>query len=120
MTVSYFVRYEGEASEEFLRHYREAHVPILARWPGMRRIVLHTDMEFQDPLPVNRGRSVLLAQLEFETQADLDAALASAQRAEARRDFEKFPPYAGKVFHQAMAQEEVFRSPWLDGNEEEA
>ena len=23
MTVSYFVRYEGEASEEFLRHYRE-------------------------------------------------------------------------------------------------
>jgi uncharacterized protein (TIGR02118 family) len=111
MTVSYFVRYEGEASEAFLRHYRETHVPVLARWPGMRRIVLHREVEFRDPFPVNRGRSVLLAQLEFETQADLDAALASAQRAEARRDFETFPPYAGKVFHQAMNSEEVWRKP---------
>ena len=120
MTVSYFVRYEGEASEAFLRHYRETHVPILARWPGMRRILLHTDLKVQDPFQVNRGKAFVVAQLEFESQADLDRALGSPERAEARRDLEKFPPYAGKVFHQAMAQEEVFRSPWLDGNEEEA
>jgi len=96
MTVSYFVRYEVEAPDEFIRHYRDRHVPILARWPGMRRILLHTNLKVQDNAP------------------------ASPERAEARRDFQGFPPYEGKVFHQAMAQEEVFRSPWLDGNQEEA
>jgi uncharacterized protein (TIGR02118 family) len=120
MTVSYFVRYEGEASEEFLRHYRENHVAILARWPGIRRVMLHSPLAWSDAFPVNAGGSGLLAQLEFETQADLEQALAAPERAEARRDFEGFPPFAGKVFHQAMQQEEVFRSPWLDGNEEEA
>jgi hypothetical protein len=39
MSVSYFVRYEVEAPADFLRHYREKHVPILARWPGLRRVV---------------------------------------------------------------------------------
>jgi len=111
MTVSYFVRYEGEASEEFLRHYRETHVPILARWPGMRRILLHTDLQVQDPFQVNRGKAFVVAQLEFESQADLDRALESPERAEARRDFEKSPPYAGEVFHQAMNSEEVWRKP---------
>ena len=120
MTVSYFVRYEIEDSEEFVRHYKERHVPILARWPGMRRVVLHRPVPWTDPCPVHRGSTVLVAQLEFETQADLEQALASPERAEARRDFDRFPPYEGKVFHQAMRQEEVFRSPWLDGNEEEA
>jgi uncharacterized protein (TIGR02118 family) len=120
MTVSYFVRYEVEAPDEFIRHYRDRHVPILARWPGMRRILLHTNLKVQDPFQVDRGKAFLVAQLEFESQADLDHALASPERAEARRDSQAFPPHEGKVFHQAMAQEEVFRSPWLDGNEEEA
>ena len=120
MTVSYFVRYEIDESDEFVRHYKAAHVPILARWPGMRRVILHTPVPFTDPCPVNRGASFLVAQLEFESQENLDRALASPERAAARKNFQAFPPYEGKVFHQAMRQEEVFRSPWLDGNEEEA
>ena len=120
MTVSYFVRYEGEAGDDFIRHYREHHVPILARWPGMRRVVLHTPVPWTDPCPVSRGPAFLVAQLEFETQADLDHALQSPERVAARGDFEKFPAREGNVSHQAMRQEEVFRSPWLDGNEEEA
>jgi uncharacterized protein (TIGR02118 family) len=120
MTVSYFVRYEVEASDEFIRHYRDRHVPILARWPGMRRVILHRPVPWTDPCPVNRAETFLIAQLEFDSQADLDRALESPERTEARRDFQAFPPYLGKVFHQAMVQEEVFRSPWLDGNEEEA
>jgi uncharacterized protein (TIGR02118 family) len=120
MTVSYFVRYEIEASEDFVRHYKERHVPILARWPGMRRVILHRPAAWTDPCPVNKASSFLVAQLEFASQADLDSALQSPERILARSDFERFPPYKGKVFHQAMSQEEVFRSPWLDGNEEEA
>jgi uncharacterized protein (TIGR02118 family) len=120
MTVSYFVRYEIDESDDFVRYYKDHHVPILARWPGIRRILLHTDLKVKDPFQVNRGNAFLVAQLEFESRADLERALESPQRAEARRDFQEFPPCEGKVFHQAMRQEEVYRSPWLDANEEEA
>ena len=48
MTVSYFVRYEVEAPDEFIRHYRDRHVPILARWPGMRRVILHRPVPWRD------------------------------------------------------------------------
>ena len=84
MTVSYFVRYEVEAPDEFIRHYQDKHVPVLARWPGMR---------------------------QFESQADLDRALGSPERLEARRDFEAFPAFEGEVLHQAMNSEEVWRKP---------
>lgn len=120
MSVSYFVRYEIEDSEEFLRYYRERHVPILARWPGLQRIVLHTPVEWSDPFPVNRGRAALLAQLEFQSVEALNTALAGPERAAARKDFQQFPPLEGTVIHQAMSAEEVWRSPWLDGNEEQA
>jgi uncharacterized protein (TIGR02118 family) len=111
MSVSYFVRYDISAGDPqgFLDYYRRNHVPILARWPGMRRVLLHTAVQSKDGFPVDAGKTFLLAQLEFETQADLDAALASTQRAEARRDFRKFPPYDGQVTHQAMASEEAWR-----------
>lgn len=122
MTVSYFVRYDitGPDLKGFLDAYRKNHVPILARWPGMRRVVLHTPVESKDPFQVNRGTTFLLAQLEFESQADLEAAFASRERAEARRDFERFPPLEGRVTHQVMRQNEVFRAPWVDANEEGA
>lgn len=111
MTVSYFVRYDIEIGDldAFMRRYREVHVPMATRWPGLRRMVLHTPIAWRDPFPVNPGRAVLMAQLEFENEAAMSAALASRERAEAREDFKKFPRYAGTVVHQAMAQEEVYR-----------
>ena len=110
MAVSYFVRYEGEAEnpQEFLARYRDEHVPILARFPGIRRIVLHTPTVWQDPYPVRPDRFSLIAQMIFESQADLEAALRSEARAEARTDFAQFPPFHGTVYHQAAASEEVF------------
>ena len=122
MTVSYFVRYEGSPEDlpAFLRHYREHHVPVLSRWPGIRRVVLHTPAPWDDPFPVRRGAAVLIAQLEFENEADLNGALRSGARAEARHDFHHFPSFQGTVIHQALAQDELWRSPWLDGNEEQA
>lgn len=111
MTVSYFVRYDITASDAngFLDFYKKNHIPILARWPGILRVVLHTAIEAQDAFPVNQGRTFLLAQLEFETRADLDHALQSPQRAEARIDFQRFPPFEGAVTHQAMAGEVAWR-----------
>ena len=111
MSASYFVRYDVTAPDlpRFLDHYRRHHVPILARWPGMRRVVLHTATQWSDSFTVNRGAAVLLAQLEFDSVADLQAALASHGRAEARRDFESFPPFEGTVTHQAMISEEAWK-----------
>ena len=122
MSVSYFVRYDITAvdAQRFVERYRAVHVPLLARWPGIRRILLHTPREWHDPFAVNRGTTVLLAQLEFESLAAMEAALASEGRAAAREDFTRFPPYEGSVVHQAMVQDEVFRAPWVDGNEEGA
>jgi len=113
MSVSYFVRYDVRARDlpAFLSYYRDQHVRVLAAWPGLQRVVLHTAAEWADPSPVNRGTSVLLAQLEFDSTESLNRALASPQRADARRDFERFPPFEGTVTHQAMQTTEAWRRP---------
>ena len=110
MSVSYFVRYEGQAEspQAFLSHYREHHAPILARFPGIERIVLHTPIPWRDAFPVKPDRFALLAQMVFASKADLDRALQSEARAAARDDFASFPPFHGLVFHQAVLSEEVF------------
>ena len=109
VTASYFVRYEGRAEnpEAFLARYREDHVPLLKRFPGIRRIVLHTPTAWQDPYPIQPDRFSLLVQMEFHSVADLEAAVASEQRAAARRDFAQLPPFEGVVYHQAALSEEV-------------
>ena len=110
MSVSYFVRYDIEVAnlEAFLRRYREVHVPLVARWPGLRRIVLHTPAAWRDPAPVNRGKAVLMAQLEFDSETAMNQAFASRERAEAREDFKRFMKFEGTVTHQAMNSEEVW------------
>ena len=108
MSVSCFVRYDIEVRdlEAFLRRYREVHVPMVVRWPGLRRMILHTPAAWKDPVPVNRGRAVLMAQLEFDSEEAMDKAFASRERLEAREDFRKFMTFEGTVTHQAMKSEE--------------
>jgi len=110
VSVSYFVRYEGKAanSEEFLAHYRERHVPLLARFPKIRRILLHTPTPWQDAYPIKPDTFAILVQMEFDSLADLENAVGSEARAEARRDFSQMPPFQGVAYHQAAVSEEVF------------
>jgi len=110
VSVSYFVRYDIDAGdlEAFLRRYREVHVPLVARWPGLKRMLMHTPVEWRDPFPVNRGKAVLMAQLEFESEAAMNRAFASPERAAAREDFRQFMKFEGTVTHQAMRSEEVW------------
>ncbi len=108
MTVSYYVRYHGEAedTDAFLAHYRDVHVPHLLRFPGIRSVILHRAARSADPFPVEPGGDLLLAEMVFETIADLDAALASEARQAARADFASFPAFRGSITHQAMEAEE--------------
>jgi uncharacterized protein (TIGR02118 family) len=110
MSISYFVRYDIAVPdrEAFVARYREVHVPMLAKWPGLRRVTLHTPVGWSDPFPVNRGTAMLLAQLEFDSEEAMNGAFASPERAKAREDFKRFMTFEGTVTHQAMRSEEVW------------
>ena len=107
MTVSYFVRYSGQAPDEgaFIEHYRTRHAALFCRFPGLRSLVLHRPLDWRDPFPVTPDGTMLLAQMSFDDGAALDRALASQARAAARDDFAAFPPFEGTVSHQAMRAE---------------
>jgi uncharacterized protein (TIGR02118 family) len=109
--VSYFVRYRGTAAEpaEFARYYANEHAAVLQRFPGIRSLILHQPANWHDPFPVRPDGTTLLAQMTFDSAADLDRALASQARRAAREDFAKFPPFTGEVTHQAMAATVIFR-----------
>ena len=108
--VSYFVSYRGDAPdrEAFLRYYSERHARVLADFPGIRSLELHTAADWTDPFPVNPGGRLLLAQMRFDSTDALNAALASEARVRAREDFRSFPPFDGEITHQAMASRKVF------------
>ena len=111
MSVSYFVRYDITTKDaaEFVRYYRDVHLPHLISWPGLKGIVLHTRVEWNDPFAITRGNAVLLVQFEFDSAAALSRALFSPERAKARLDFQNFPAFAGPVTHQALASEQVWK-----------
>src|SRR3979411_2226794 len=108
--VSYFVRYRGSSSDPdgFHRHYETPHAEFLRSFPKIRSLTLHTPAEWTDPFPVRRAGTFLLAQMTFDTAADLDAALRSPARRNARDDFHRFPAFDGEVTHEALAGKVIF------------
>ena len=45
--------------------------------------MIHTPVDWKDRFPVNRGKAVLIAQLEFDSEEAMNRAFASRERAEA-------------------------------------
>jgi len=117
MSVSYFVLYRGEAGDlaAFIQRYRKDHVPILLRWPGVRRVALHTPAGASDPKSTNFAGLAMMAEIVFDDEAALAAALNSDERAEARQDFARFPPFHGDVLHQALQTESFAPGMPIDG-----
>lgn len=81
--LALYRRPEGgdEALETFLRRYREEHLPLVARTPGLRRTWVER--------VTNRylGEDVVLVTgMEFDDRAALDAGMASEAMAEAGRN----------------------------------
>ena len=108
--VSYFVRYCGSSSEPdtFQTYYETRHAAILRQFPNIRSLILHRPAAWTDPFPVLRGESMLLAQMQFDSADNLDAALRSEARRQARDDFRRFPPFEGEVTHEAMTGKIIF------------
>jgi len=67
-------------------HYRDTHTPIIRRYPGLR------DLRLTRPEGVG-GRPpayYLMAEMAFDSRADLEAALASEAGVESGRDLRNF------------------------------
>lgn len=109
MSVSYFVRYKGQAEDPraFVEYYRTSHAPLLWQFPGIRDLILHHPVDFHDPFSVLPGGELMVAQMVFDTLEDLNRALASDARARARDDFDNMPAFTGEITHQAMQAETV-------------
>jgi uncharacterized protein (TIGR02118 family) len=108
--VSYFVRYRGTSADPqaFGSYYETNHAAILRLFPNIRSLVLHRPAPWTDPFPVRRGETMLLAQMQFDSAADLDAALHSEARKQARDDFRHFPTFEGEVTHEATSGKVIF------------
>ena len=108
--ISYFVRYDGRSAdpEGFFRHYRSKHAQLLKHFDGIHGLTLHTPVDRSDPCPVQKGDVSLLTQMTFESAEALNQGLASDARRVARADFENFPDFEGRIFHQALQGEKIF------------
>ena len=76
-------------AETFDKHYREVHMPIVARWPGVERVELAKVVGGPggSPSPYH-----LIAEIHFADTAALDAALSSEAGADAAKDFMAIAP----------------------------
>ena len=75
-----------EDPEAFDAHYRDVHSRIVARYPNLR------DVRLTKPIGVG-GRDApyhLMAEMSFETPADLEEALQSEAGAESAKDLRNF------------------------------
>jgi len=75
-----------EDTDAFDAHYRDVHTPIVARYPNLRDVRLTTPAGVAGRTP----DYYLMAEMIFDTAADLDAALASEAGAESARDLRNF------------------------------
>lgn len=75
-----------EDPDAFDAHYRDVHTPIVERYPNLR------DLRLTKPVGV-AGRDApfhLMAEMFFDTAADLDEAMMSEAGAESARDLRNF------------------------------
>lgn len=95
--VKFCVLYQGrpEDPEAFDRYYSSVHVPIIARWPRVRKVVVSRARLLNEEL-------YMIVELFFDGFADVEAALASPERKEAAEDRLKFPRFYGTIRHQVL------------------
>ncbi|MCD8352489.1 MAG: EthD family reductase [Planctomycetaceae bacterium] len=111
MSVSYFVRYEGETENAaaFMNHYRTKHTELMKRYPRIRGCKLHHPTAWHDPVPVKKDKVFVLAELVFDSIEDLNFSLASDARQDSRNDFNNFPTLQNSdIRHLAVTTEILF------------
>lgn len=89
--VKFCVFYYGKPEDPaaFDKYYRAHHLPIVARWPRIKRIVISKGQPDDDLYQI--------AELYFDNRMEMEAALRSPERALAAEDSKKFPRFNGEV-----------------------
>ncbi len=98
--LSYLVEYEGPAKDENAWHlfYVEGHPPLLAKFPGIRKIEIYTPAVVISALPFAVRNTMQRNKTVFDSAEAMNAAMASPVRAALRRDFQ-FPAFEGAAAH---------------------
>ena len=87
--------------DTFDEHYRNVHTPIINRYPGLREMrVSHIAGVGSRGAPYH-----LMAEMFFDSQADLDEALTSGPGAESARDLRNFASAGVTMFIAPAATE---------------
>lgn len=104
--VCYIVVYRRPADDEaaFVDFYRRRHVPLLAAFPRIREVAVFTPIEWRDRPFATRADLMLVNLTAFDSEIDFRAAMSSDARRQVREDFARFPRFAGRCTHTAMAR----------------
>ena len=99
--LSYMVEYEGPAQDENAWHlfYVEGHPPLLAKFPGIRKIEIYTPALVISALPFPVRRTMQRNKTMWDDPEAMNAAMASPVRAALRKDFANFPKFEGAATH---------------------
>lgn len=94
--VKFCVFYCGKPEDPaaFDQYYRAHHLPIVERWPRIKRIVISKG-------PPD-GDIYQIAELYFDSRVEMDAALRSPERALAAEDAKKLPRFMGEIKRQTF------------------
>lgn len=94
--VKFCVFYYGKPEDPaaFDNYYWTRHLPIVTRWPHLKRLVLSKGQSGDDIYQV--------AEMYFDNRTDMETALASPERAAASADSKKFPNFNGEVKRQSF------------------
>jgi len=93
-SVRMSVMYVGQPADPaaFDAYYWNTHLPTVRKWPGIRRITVAKGGPGDELYQV--------ADLWFDSRADLDAALASPERKASADDAKRFPEFRGQIKRQ--------------------
>jgi uncharacterized protein (TIGR02118 family) len=92
--VKMSVMYVGQPADPaaFDAYYWKTHLPTVEKWPGIRRITIAKGAAGDEFYQI--------ADLVFDSRADLDVALASPERKASADDVKRFPEFRGQIKRQ--------------------
>lgn len=107
--VSFFVQYDGPAEDPaaFHTYYRNHHVPIVFRMPGIRSVTYYLPQSDKPPVIGRSVERLQIVQAVFDSADEFLKMRQSSQRKEGLRDFENYPKFEGPVTHQVMRSKRI-------------
>ena len=92
-----------ENPEEFEKHFREIHIPLVRAYPGLKRL----EFTRTDPGGLDPERWLIIEEMVFESRDALDAALASSAGKAVTRDLMNFAGPLVSITFGTMVQEQL-------------